>query len=272
MYRKVMFEGKVVLVTGSSQGIGFRTAELLAHRGAKVIINGRNQEKVMNAVERLKKQGLTAIGIPGDVSNHDFCLELRNKIVTAFGGIDFLINNAGLAAKGRLEDMQSEVYRMIFEVNVMGSLNPTLAVLNDLKKSKGGVLFISSLAGLVGLPSYSAYSSTKSAVIRLAESFRNELVDEGVFVGVNHPGFTENDPDKTTVAADGKLKKIKKRSDVKVQSLDETVVSIIRQMENKKFRVFSSYKGKWLDMIYRFFPFITLSVLKSYRQRIMAME
>lgn len=266
------FKDKVVIVTGSTQGIGRRTAEKLCEKGAKVVINSRSQEKVEQTINELSSNGYHVVGLAGNIADYAFCEQLAQKAIDSFGRIDVLINNAGLASKGSISHIRPEVYKMLYDVNVLGSLYPTMAVLNELKKNKGGVLFISSLAGIVGLPSYSAYSGTKRSIISLAESFKNELYDDGVYVGVNYPGFTENDEKKETITADGTPEVMKKRNDVKVEPLDKTVDKIISQIEKQKFRSFSSYKGRFVLTMYRLFPSISLIILKKNRRKIMDMQ
>jgi short-subunit dehydrogenase len=265
-------KGKVIVVTGSTQGIGLRTAEHLLNKGAKVVINSRSKSKVDQVVNRLKDKGFDVLGVAGDISDMNFCRELCTDVVNAFGRIDYLINNAGISAKGTIHSTSSEVYEQVYRINVLGSIYPTVALLPELKKTKGGVLFISSLAGIIGLPSYSAYSGSKRSVVSLAESFRNELIDDGVFVGINYPGFTENDAKKTTLNTEGKPVVIKKRTDVKVEDLNSTVNRIIQQLEQRKFRAYSSGKGKAVQVMYRFFPRLSLFVLKRNRNKIIEME
>jgi NADP-dependent 3-hydroxy acid dehydrogenase YdfG len=142
-----MFKDKVIIVTGSVQGIGKRTAELLAERGAKVVINSRTAAKVDATVEEFTTKGHDVLGITGDISDFDFCEEMKNQTVTKYGRVDYLINNAGLAAKGTISDTQAHVYKKMYDVNVLGSLYPTMVFLPEIKKTKGGVLFISSMAG-----------------------------------------------------------------------------------------------------------------------------
>jgi short-subunit dehydrogenase len=267
-----MFKNKVIIITGSTQGIGLRTAEILSQRGALIVINSRSETKVEIAVSNLRETGAQVIGIAGDISSFDFCQILRDKTIERFGRIDYLINNAGLAAKGNLCDMVPETYQRIYDVNVLGSLYPTMAVLKDLKDAKGGVLFISSLAGIVGLPSYSAYSGTKSSIVSLAECFKNELLDDGVFVGLHYPGFTENDASKQIMSANGKSTTMTKREDVKVEPLNKTVGKIIQQIEMRKFRAFSSSKGRLTNLMYRISPSLALYVLKVNRRKIMKMQ
>ena len=265
-------KGKVFVITGSTQGIGLRTAEKLLSKGASVVINSRNKEKVQEVTRRLEKQGHSVLGVPGDVSNMNFCRELCVEVINRLGKIDYLINNAGISAKGTIHSTHPEVYETVYRVNVLGSLFPTVSLLPEIKKTKGGVLFISSLAGIIGLPSYSAYSGSKRSIVSLAESFKNELVDDDVFVGINYPGFTKNDKNKTTLNTDGEPVVIKKRTDVKVESLDHTVDRLIYQLEKRKFRVYSSFRGKAIQGMYRFFPRLSLFALKRNRKKIIEME
>lgn len=267
-----MFKDKVIIITGSTQGIGLRTAEILASKGAKIVVNSRSDDKVEEAVKNFQNKSIEVFGLAGDVSNFEFCQDLATKTLEKFGRIDYLINNAGLASSGKLQDMQAHVYKTIFDVNVLGSLYPTMAVLEEIKKNKGGILFISSIAGILGLPGYSAYAGSKRAIVSLAESFRNELVDDGVYVGINYPGFTENDSKKQMLHADGKSITIEKRDNVKVEPLDKTVNNIIRQIEAKKFRSYSNLNGRMVQIMYRFFPKLSLYIIKLNRQKIMGMK
>jgi short-subunit dehydrogenase len=265
-------KGKVIVITGSTQGIGLRAAEKLLAKGASVVINSRNKSNVEKVTKKLKKEGYNVLGISGDVSDVNFCRELCVEVVNKFGRIDYLINNAGISAKGTIHSTHPEVYETVYRINVLGSLYPTVSLLPEIKKTKGGVLFISSLAGIIGLPSYSAYSGSKRSIVSLAESFKNELIDNGVFIGVNYPGFTENDEKKTTLNTDGEPVVIKKRTDVKVESLDNTVDRIIYQLEKRKFRVYSSLKGKVIQGMYRFFPNLSIYALKRNRKKIIEMD
>jgi dehydrogenase/reductase SDR family protein 7B len=267
-----MFQGKVIVITGSVQGIGKRTAELLAKQGAKIVINSRREEKVQQTVDEFIKKGFDTIGFAGDVSDYSFCEKLADETIKQFGRVDYLINNAGLAAKGKLEETVPEVFEKLMSVNILGSIYPTLAFLPHLKEKKGGILFISSLAGIVGLPSYLSYSCTKRSIISIAESLKNELHDDGVYVGVNYPGFTENDSNKQNISPSGESITMKKREDVKVEPLDKTVSKIIRQLEKRKFSSYSSYQGRMVHVIYRYFPSIALAVVKRNRKKIMAMD
>jgi NAD(P)-dependent dehydrogenase (short-subunit alcohol dehydrogenase family) len=264
-----MWENKVVIITGSTQGIGLKTAEILLQKGARVVINSRHMEKVQAAIEQLSQYKQNVVGISGDVSDFEFCVELRDFTLQHFQKIDVLINNAGLASSGLLGSSTPKGLNKVFDVNVMGSIFPALACLEDLKKSQGAVLFISSVAGIVGLPGHAAYSASKRTLVSLAESYKNEWFDFGIFVGVNYPGFTENDSNKIMVLGDGSEQILEKRTDVKTLSLSHTASNIIKQIELRKFRSYSSLSASLVQIIYRMFPKISLVFIQIKRKRIM---
>ncbi len=263
-----MFQGKVVLITGSAQGIGAKTAELFAQKGAKVVINDIVPEKVDDKVNEMENLGYEVMGVVANVANYGSCLHMRLEIIRKWGRIDVLINNAGISSQGYMEDSSPVVYEQSFRINTLGSLFPTMVMLDELKKTKGSILFISSLAGILGLPGFSAYSGTKRAIVGIAESLKNELVDYGIFVGVNYPGFTQNDKDKKIVGPSGKASTLAARTNVKVIPVEVTASRIIRQIEKRKFRSFSSMKGYWIYTTYRLFPALSLWILKINRQKI----
>ena len=267
-----MFSDKVIIITGSTQGIGLKTAELLAHKGARLVINSRSPEKVETALRYLKDHTAYVVGLAGDISKYDFCLELAQHAIANFGRIDMLINNAGVASSGQVKDCVPSAFEKVVSINLMGSIYPTMACMTEIRKQKGSILFVASVAGIVGLPSYSAYAATKRAIVSLAESLQIELTDDGVFVGVNYPGFTENDERKTIVKANDEETLLEKRNKVKAVSREKTAGKIIEQLERRKFRMYSSLSAKSVQWMYRLFPQITLGILKYNRAKINAMN
>lgn len=267
-----MFYDKVIIITGSTQGIGFTTAELLLRRGASVVINSRSQQKVDLAIQRLSDISPNILGIAGDVRKEAFCKELRDRTIDRFGRIDILINNAGVASGGLIKDMLPDTFASVIQTNLLGSVNPTIACLNDIRKNKGAVLFIGSVAGIVGLPNYAPYSASKKALVSLAESLRNELSGEGVFVGINYPGFTENETDKTIMNAKGELVPLLKRQSVHINSRYKTAGRIVEQLEKRKFRMYSDIFAVMIQVMYRLFPGLTLLSIKLNRKKILNMQ
>lgn len=264
-----MFEDKVAIITGSTQGIGKRLALKLAEQGAIVVINSRSAEKVEKTVAEFTAKGYPVLGINGDVSDYAFCEDLRNQVITIYGRIDFLINNAAIAVEGSISESSAKAIEQATRSNVHGSIYPTMAVIDDLKATKGSVLFMSSIAGIVGLPGFAMYSCTKKAIFAIAESMKNELVDHGIFVGVCLPDFTENEDSKEIMISNGEIQSIPKRNGIKTVSLDQTASCIINQLRTKRFLYFTSWRGRFMYYFYRFSPGLFLFALKLNRKRFM---
>lgn len=264
-----MFRNKVIVVTGSTQGIGKRTAWRLAEQGAIVVINSRSSEKVEKTVAEFSNHGFDVIGICGDVSVYSFCEEMRNEVISRFGRVDILICNAAIAIEGTIANSSAKAIELATKVNVHGSIYPANAFLNDLSASKGSIIFLSSIAGIVGLPGFAMYSCTKKAIFALAESMKNELVEKNVFIGICLPDFTENEANKQMMKACGEFETLAKRKGIKTVSLDRTAKCIIQQLKTRRFLYFTSVRGRGMYYLYRFFPNLLLYGLKLNRSRFM---
>jgi short-subunit dehydrogenase len=227
---------------------------------------------VESAVEILKQKTKEVLGVVGDISNDQFCEELKDQTLERFGKIDILINNAGVAASGNISKLTYSSFSKVVETNLIGSVNPTLACLPEIMKQKGSILFVSSVAGIVGLPKYSAYSATKRALLSFAESLKIELSENDVFVGINFPGFTENDEKKTTLNSLGEEETLKKREGVRLNSQEKTAQSIIKQIEKRRFISFSSFSGRFTQIMYRFFPALSIFILTKLKRKMDAMQ
>ncbi|NBW43311.1 MAG: SDR family NAD(P)-dependent oxidoreductase [Sphingobacteriia bacterium] len=266
------FRDRVVVITGSAQGIGYAVAEMLASRGAYLILNARRSEKVAQAKAKLLSITPHVDGLAGDVSDESFTQELVRFAIERFGRLDILINNAGVAAGGLFKDTQGHAFRKVIDINLLGSVYPTLAALPELTKTQGSILFIGSVAGFAGLPRFAAYSSSKRALVNLAESLRTECWDEGVFVGIHYPGFTENEADKTTLDPMGREVVLQKRPGVRALSREQTATKILNQLEKRRFRMYSSKSAMAVDVFYRWFPGLFMRLIVLFRARIMAMQ
>jgi NAD(P)-dependent dehydrogenase (short-subunit alcohol dehydrogenase family) len=197
------FDGKVALVSGASRGVGFATAAGLVGRGAKVVITARGAERLESSSRALRERGGQVVAVVGDVSVRDEARRMVSAAVEKFGRLDILVNNAGVSMRGEFRDLAADVCDRVIGTNLIGSVNLAHAAIDQLVATRGHLVFISSIAGLIGLPGASVYCASKKALTGLSESLRLELIPAGVHVGVVYLGFTEHDPEKRILAADG---------------------------------------------------------------------
>ncbi|WP_405376694.1 SDR family oxidoreductase [Nonlabens sp. Asnod3-A02] len=191
-------KNKVIIVTGSSKGIGKETAILLGKNGAKVIVNHSNSEEQANdTVATIIKNGGDAIAIKADVSDREQVTMLFDKAIEAYGKIDVLVNNAGTMISKKLKDTTQEDFTKQFDVNVRGIFN-TLQEADSKLADNGIIINFSSSTTKLMLPTYSIYSATKAAVEQMTRVFSKEI-GRGISVNALAPGATE-----TKLFLDGK--------------------------------------------------------------------
>jgi len=182
-------QNKVIIVTGSSRGIGKEVAMQLAKSDAKVIVNYSSSEDAANeTVDSIIKKGGTAMAIKADVSQRDQVTDLFDKAIENFGKVDVLINNAGIMVSKLLKDYTQEDFTKLFDVNVRGVFN-TLQEADSKLVDKGIIINFSSSTTKLMLPQYALYSSTKSAVEQMTRVFSKEI-GRGISVNAIAPGAT----------------------------------------------------------------------------------
>jgi NAD(P)-dependent dehydrogenase (short-subunit alcohol dehydrogenase family) len=262
----IFFKNKVVIITGARQGIGKTLSLIFADAGARLAINSRNAEKLTELKNALVSRGCNVVDVPGDISDEQVCRNIADQAVNKFGGIDILINNAGVAGDGTVEEADPSVFRKQVEVNLLGSYYMTKYALPHIKSSQGSIMFISSLAGLFGLPAYSGYSASKMALTALAQSLKNELYGQNVHIGIAYVGFTVNDPAKKQYNAKGELVLLPDRKVKRVTS-ETTALLLMKQIRKRKFRSVHSFLGKAESNASKFFHgLIAMIVRRSVAQ------
>ena len=188
-------DGKNVVVTGASYGIGEEIARAFLKEGANVFAIARNKEKLDATVEGLKRDARanrTVKGYSSDVGDWGRISQAINKIASDNGGIDVVINNAGIYIPDYFEKQDVEVFESTARTNYLGSVFTTKAALPYLlEHQSSAVVFLSSAAGLKGIFGYSSYSPTKAAVLSLAEAIKQELRSRGLQVTVLCPPDTD---------------------------------------------------------------------------------
>lgn len=186
-------QGKIVIITGASMGIGAATARVFAEAGAKLVLAARSADKLEAVATSLPAQAETLI-VPTDMTDQAQVKALINKAYERFGRIDILINNAGQAAVGPVATVNPNHYRQIIELNLLGPLHALQAVVPKMQEQGGGVIInISSTVSKLAIPMIGAYASTKYALNGLSLTARNELAAENIRVVLFHPGQTDTD-------------------------------------------------------------------------------
>jgi NAD(P)-dependent dehydrogenase (short-subunit alcohol dehydrogenase family) len=196
-------ELKVAVVTGSSSGIGFHTALLLARKGFYTYASMRNIEKSGNITEIAERERLPLQVIQLDVNDDASVLNAIGKISKDNKRIDILVNNAGYGIFGSFEELAIEEIKQQFETNFFGVIRVTQAALPTMRNQKGGgtIVNVSSVGGQVGVPILSAYNSSKFALEGISESMSYELEPFGIRVIIIEPGFIKTNIMNSSVLA-----------------------------------------------------------------------
>jgi NAD(P)-dependent dehydrogenase (short-subunit alcohol dehydrogenase family) len=174
------------LVTGGSSGIGLAIARALAEDGYGLTLASRRAEKVEAAAAELD-----ALAVAADVSNEEDCQRLVAAHEERFGGLDILVNSAGIGIGGRVEDLSTKHFDLQLDVNLRGLFLVTKLCLPMLKASRGWIVNLASIAGTIPTPGLSAYGASKAAVIALTRTLNAELEGDGIRATAICPGFVD---------------------------------------------------------------------------------
>lgn len=238
---RASFKGKVVVITGAGSGIGRELALAFASEGARLVIAGRRRQ-ALDETARLVEGATPDRGgaasepplvVSADVSRPEDCATLREAAIARFGAIDIVVNNAGASMRGEFGATEPAVFKAMVDANLLGPMLITRAFIADLKDRRGAVCYVSSLAGLFGLPEVSAYSASKMGLTGLAQALRTELAGSGVGVTVAHIGLVDNDPDKRVFGADGAMIPLSRPSHSTRKQAAKFILEAIRKRKAK---------------------------------------
>jgi short-subunit dehydrogenase len=216
-----------------------------------VVLNGRDESRLERTRAELAAAGLEVVAAAGDVACFPECERLVGVAFTCWNRLDILVNNAGISARGRFDATRPEVFTQVISTNLLGPIYATRLALPHLEEVQGSVIFISSLAGLHGIPGGAAYSTSKMALTAFAQALRAEL--SRVHVGVLYVGFTRNDPDKLFFRPDGSLGPIRRpfRYTLTQAQVAEAVAELI--LHRRRSRVLTGL-GRTMSLLSRLSP------------------
>jgi short-subunit dehydrogenase len=245
--------GMRVLVTGASQGIGRALAELAARRGAKVLAAARSLDLLNELAASIRTDGHWLEVVQADVSKHEDRQKMVDAALRHFGGLDILINNAGIGATGHFADSRPEVLRAIMETNFFGTTETTRLFLPLLKQGmKPAIVNISSVVGRRALPARGLYSASKFAVEGWSQALRAELAKDGIDVLVINPGLTQTNFSKNMLEQKAKIQMDHLRGMTSKQVAEAT----LRAIEKAKNNLTLTLRGKLLLLFARFAPWV----------------
>jgi NADP-dependent 3-hydroxy acid dehydrogenase YdfG len=251
--RMTHYRGKVIVVTGASQGIGRALCLELAPQKPRLVLAARDATALEAAASECRALGAEALVVETDVTEVEACRRLVERTVETFGGLDVLVNNAGIGLVARLDEVEDlAVYERLMRVNVLGSVYPTRFALPHLERSRGQIVAVSSLAGLTGVPMRTGYAATKHAQIGFFDSLRVEMREKGVAVTVIAPYFVQSEIRHRALGGDGQPLPASPVQESKVMTAEECARQIVRAMERRQRMLVMTLKGRlgrWAKLI-----------------------
>jgi len=248
------FKDKVAVVTGASSGIGLALAREFAHRGAKVVICARSEEKLRDAAETMTLEGASVAWLAVDVTRQEECKRLVDLAVEQFAGIDVLVCNAGISMRALFDDVELDVLHRLMDVNFWGAVNCAKYALPYLQASHGSLVGISSVAGIHGLPGRSGYSASKFAMEGFMETVRIENLHKGLHVMVAYPGFTASNIRFTALTADGSAQGGSPRDEGHMMTAERVANRIVEAIARRRRAIRLDVDGWGSALIKKFSP------------------
>lgn len=249
---------KTIVITGASDGIGAEAARQLARRHGKevaLVLAARGPAKLNEVALQCAAHGCDTLVVRTDVSDEAACRHLIDATVARFGRLDVLINNAGMSAHALFEEVDANDlhwYEDLMRINLWGSVWCTHAALPHLRASRGSIVAVSSLAGLVGVPGRTAYSASKFAMTGFFEALRAELRPAGVSVTTAYPGVVDTEIRRRGFNALGEAAGRSGLKEDQAMPVQECARLILLGLERRQREVVMTRKGRlgrWLKLL-----------------------
>lgn len=246
--------GKRAVLTGASSGIGAALAHALARAGVRVALAARSADKLNGVAAAIRAAGGDAVAVPTDVTSPDDRERLVETAVAAFGGLDLLVNNAGVGSWGHFADSTEAICRTVLEVNFFAPVELTRLALPHLTRgSQPAVVNVTSMCGRKGMPAWPEYSASKFALVGMSEAWRGEFERFGVDVLTVVPGLTNSGFENNWLRSDGK-------ADLRFadgMTPDYLAAKIVKAIRANRTEMVVGTEAKRLLRFNRYFPRLT---------------
>lgn len=260
------YKEKFAFIPGGSEGIGLAVASELVKSGADVVIASRSSEKLTSAISTLednrlsRKQVIDSVSL--DVTDYKATEQKTEELVKQYRVPNFLINCAGFARPGYMDDLNVEAFRQMMELNYFGILHTVKAILpHFMSEKKGTIVNTSSMAGFLGLFGYTGYCASKYAAIGFSDALRHELMPFGIKVSVLCPPNTRTPGlDRENQFKPKEVLKVEEKA--KVVNPDEVAASLLKALPSGKFMIIPTFDGKLAYSLSRYSPWLIDQFIK----------
>ncbi len=246
------FADQVIVVTGASEGIGRALCLALAGEKAKLVLAARNEARLEELKREVESKGGQAIVVPTDVTDETACRRLVERAVAQWGGLNILVNNAGVTMWTRFDEVTDlSIFERLMRVNYLGGVYCTHHALPHLKRTRGLVVGVASVAGLTGVPTRTGYAASKHALFGFFDSLRVELAGTGVGVTMIAPDFVLSEIHRRALGADGRPLGKSPLQEAEIMTAEACAAQIVRAMGKRNRLLITSLRGKvgrWIRM------------------------
>jgi short-subunit dehydrogenase len=247
------FQGSSIIVTGASEGIGRALCIALAPQRPRLALAARNRARLESLAAQCRALGAEVRLQATDVTDRDACRALVENTATEFGAIDVVVANAGGTMWTRFDRIgDPSIFESMMRLNYLGSVYPVYYALPQLTRSRGRIVAISSMAGLIGVPERTAYAASKHAMTGLFDSLRIELAGSGVSVTLVHPDFVVSEIHRRALGPDGRPLGENPMAHSRIMTAEQCAGLIVRAMERRDRELLTSARGRlarWLRLV-----------------------
>lgn len=255
-------DGKRVIVTGASAGIGRSLASSLARRGAALTLAARDRvrlDAVVGEISEESPESRAPVAVPCDVSNESEVRNLIGGVVERWGGVDVLVNNAAISVFGEERWTSIQDYRSLMSVNFFGALFATREALPFMRRQESGLIVnVASVAALYGVPYLAAYCASKAALVAVSQALRAELAGTGIRIMIVYPGYTATEIYEREKKAGGA-----RRPTGRYASAESVAEAIARGIERGTRDLYLTWQGRALGVLRGLAPFVVERAMRD---------